>query len=92
MAEYFQAQADLVNAMMLYRGRQRELSGLLLRFSDLASREEVEDVGRTMHALRRQVRSLRRDLDALTRATTANGSGRRPIAAGARRPREGADV
>jgi class III poly(R)-hydroxyalkanoic acid synthase PhaE subunit len=86
--EYFQAQADLVNAMTLYRGRQRELSAMLLRFTDFASRDEVEDVGRTMHDLRREVRSLRRAMEARAGAPTTDV----PPPADGRRRRERVDA
>jgi polyhydroxyalkanoate synthase subunit PhaE len=89
--EYFQAQADLVNAAMLYRGRQRELSAMLMRFTDFASREEVEDVGRMMHGLRRELRALRREVEALAAATGTTDGGAAVNGAG-RREREGVRV
>jgi class III poly(R)-hydroxyalkanoic acid synthase PhaE subunit len=85
--EYFQAQANLVNAAMIYRSRQRELSNLLLRFSDFASRDDVEGVGRTVQALRRQVRLLRREVEALA-AVAVPVKGAAPADSAARRPRE----
>jgi hypothetical protein len=66
--EYRHAQGRLVNALMGYRHRQRELATMLLRFSDVASRTDVEAVGRTAHELRRELRTLRQQVQRLTDA------------------------
>jgi hypothetical protein len=61
-SDYGRTQGRLLDAVMTYRQRQRELSTMLLRYSDLASRYDVEDLGRTAHTLRREIRALRREL------------------------------
>ena len=64
--EYRQAQGRLINALMVHRQRQRELATMLLRFSDVASRTDVETLGRTTHELRRELRTLRQQVQRLT--------------------------
>ena len=61
-SEYGRAQGRLMNAITTYRQRERELAAVLLRYSDVASRNDLEDLGRSTHALRREVRALARQV------------------------------
>jgi class III poly(R)-hydroxyalkanoic acid synthase PhaE subunit len=62
---YVLAQGHLVNTMMSYRARQREVSELLLRAYDLPTRSEVDEAHRRIYELRKELKSLRRELAAL---------------------------
>jgi class III poly(R)-hydroxyalkanoic acid synthase PhaE subunit len=67
--EYTEAQGRLVNAAMLYRRRQREFVEPLLGMMHVATRSDAEDLGRTLHDLRREVRALRREFDTVSGRT-----------------------
>ena len=60
---YSEAQGRFINAVMRYRGRQREFVEPLLSMMHVATRSDAEDIGRTLRDLRRDVRSLRREFD-----------------------------
>ncbi len=57
---YVAAQSKLVNAMMLYRKRQRAVSEVMLQSMDLPTRSEVDEAHRRIYELRKEVKALQK--------------------------------
>lgn len=66
--EYARIQGRLLNAAMAYRIQEREAADSLLRMGHLPTRREVDEAGRMIHALRKELRRLERSLQGAERA------------------------
>ncbi len=80
--EYIKTQGKLVNAIMTYRQRQRQINEVFLQIYDLPTRSEVDEAHRRVYELRKEVKSLRKELAALksapgTHSTKKNGTARK---------------
>jgi poly[(R)-3-hydroxyalkanoate] polymerase subunit PhaE len=76
---FLEAQRRLLDAMLTSRAAERELVEIGAKAADLPTRAELDDVHKTLHAVKRELRALRRELAA--EEATAGGP-RRGKAAG----------
>ncbi|MEM7497850.1 MAG: poly(R)-hydroxyalkanoic acid synthase subunit PhaE [Pseudomonadota bacterium] len=76
---YLSAQRDLLDTGLALRASLRARAEGLAEFLGLPTRAELDDVHESLHALRREIRSLRRDM---ARPDTARPDTARPDAAG----------
>lgn len=63
--DYIELQGKLVNTMMAYRQQQREISEEMLRVLDLPTRSEIDEAHRRIYELRREIKSLKKQVAAL---------------------------
>lgn len=59
---YVVAQSKLVNALMQYRIKQRDVNERFLEINDIPTRSEVDEAHRRIYELRKEVKSLKRQL------------------------------
>jgi polyhydroxyalkanoate synthase subunit PhaE len=62
---YITVQSKLVNMMMSYRIRQREIMESTLQSLDLPTRSEVDEAHRRIYELRKEIKALREEIAAL---------------------------
>jgi len=62
--EFLECQSRLMEAVLTSRSREREIIELIAGVFDLPTRSELNDAHRSIHDLKREVRALRRELDA----------------------------
>ncbi len=62
---YVTVQSKLINALMHYRVKQREVNERFLELNDLPTRTEVDEAHRRIYELRKEVKALKRELSAL---------------------------
>lgn len=62
---YVTVQSRLVNALMHYRIKQREVNERLLELYDMPTRSEVDEAHRRIYELRKEVKALKREIAAL---------------------------
>ena len=60
--EYAAVQGLMLNAAMKYRKHEREIVETFLKMTDIPARSELDEAFQAIHALRREVRELRREL------------------------------
>jgi hypothetical protein len=60
--EFLAAQRRLFEALLSSRIRERDVIEILAQLFDLPTRTEMDDVHRTLHAVKRELRALRRAL------------------------------
>jgi class III poly(R)-hydroxyalkanoic acid synthase PhaE subunit len=72
---YIERQARVINAATDYRIKEREIADVALKGSHLASKSELDETSQALHALSKEVRAVRREINAL-----AASSRRRPAA------------
>jgi class III poly(R)-hydroxyalkanoic acid synthase PhaE subunit len=75
--QFLEAQRRLLDAMLTSRAAERELVEIGAKAADLPTRAEIDDVHKTLHAVKRELRALRRELAAGEEGGTA---GRRKAA------------
>jgi class III poly(R)-hydroxyalkanoic acid synthase PhaE subunit len=61
---YAKVQAQMLNTAMRYQKIEREIADGMLKGSHLASRTELDDAYRAIQELRRELRAMRREMDA----------------------------
>jgi class III poly(R)-hydroxyalkanoic acid synthase PhaE subunit len=62
---YAKAQSSYVNGSMILRRQQRELLEVWLRQNDLPTRSDLDEAHRNLHDLRKEVKALKKALQAL---------------------------
>lgn len=62
---YAKAQSSYVNGSMVLRRQQRELLEVWLRQNDLPTRSDLDEAHRNLHDLRKEVKALKKTLQAL---------------------------
>jgi polyhydroxyalkanoate synthase subunit PhaE len=62
--EFLECQNRLMEALLNSRSREREIIEMIAGALDLPTRSELNDAHRSIHDLKREVRALRRELDA----------------------------
>jgi class III poly(R)-hydroxyalkanoic acid synthase PhaE subunit len=62
-AEFVETQAELTNTLMAVRKHQQEMVESLLQAFDLPTRSELDTAHARIHALRKEVRNLKRSLE-----------------------------
>ncbi len=60
--KYVQAQGKMINAIMAYRLRQRDLNEEMLEYLDMPTRGEVDEAHRRIYELRKEMKALRKEL------------------------------
>jgi len=70
---YAEAQAAMLAAAMRYRLRERDIVETALKMTDIPSRSELDETNRRLHALKREVRELRRAMAAAQPTTRTAG-------------------
>ena len=63
--EYVAVQGKVVNTAMAYRQQQRQVNEMIFEMYDLPTRTEIDETHRRLHELRKEVKTLRRELAAL---------------------------
>jgi class III poly(R)-hydroxyalkanoic acid synthase PhaE subunit len=71
---FLQAQRRLLDAMLTSRAAERELVEIGAKAADLPTRSEIDEVHKTLHAVKRELRALKRQLAAESGATVAGSS------------------
>jgi hypothetical protein len=71
---FLEAQRRLLDAMLVSRAAERELIEIGANAADLPTRAELDDVHRTLHAVKRELRALQRQLA----SAEARAPGKRP--------------
>jgi len=79
--DFLAAQRRLLDALLKSRAAEHELVEIGAKAMDLPTRGEMDDVHKTLHALKREVRQLKRRLAATEEAGAAPG-GRLKVVAG----------
>ena len=77
---FLEAQRRLLDAMLASRAAERELVEIGAKAADMPTRAELDDVHKTLHAVKRELRALQRQLAGAEQKTTAGQ--RRKVAAG----------
>ena len=77
---FLEAQRRLLDAMLASRAAERELVEIGAKAADMPTRAELDDVHKTLHAVKRELRALQRQLAGAEQKTTAGQ--RRKAAAG----------
>lgn len=62
---YVIAQSKLVNALMAYRIKQRDVNEKLFEMMDMPTRSEVDEANRRIYELRKEVKALKKELATL---------------------------
>jgi polyhydroxyalkanoate synthase subunit PhaE len=70
------AQRQMLDALLTSRTRERELVEMVAQIFDLPTRSEVDDVHRSLHEAKREIRRLRRRLDAVEGVSTKSKAAR----------------
>ena len=72
--QFLEAQRRLLDAMLTSRAAERELVEIGAKAADMPTRAEIDDVHKTLHAVKRELRALQRKL------ASADDEGERPAA------------
>ncbi len=78
-AEYIRIQGRLVNTATAYRLRERELVDAFLKASHLASRSELDEAYRRIYELRKDVKELKKIVQALNGERAADAPQEAPV-------------
>jgi len=81
--QFLSAQRKMLDALLSSRAREREVIEAIANAFDLPTRTELDDAHGTLHNLKREVRALRRELEAVK----ANAAGASTPAEPVRQPR-----
>ena len=63
---YVEAQSKLVNALMVYRVKQRDVNEKMLEAMDMPTRSEVDEANRRIYELRKEVKALKKQMAAMS--------------------------
>lgn len=74
--QFLEAQRQLLGALLKSRAAEHELVEIGAKAADLPTRTEIDDVHRTLHTVKRELRALQRRLAALEE-TAANRPGKK---------------
>lgn len=72
--EFLSAQRNLLRAGVDYRLRERQIMEQWCETHSMPTRSEIDDLHEIVHTLRREVRHLKRTIEASTRSATDNGA------------------
>ena len=65
--EYLRIQKDLAGSAMKYKMQQQEIVEVFMKMNDLPTRTELDDAYRSLNELRKEVKALKKALNAQTR-------------------------
>lgn len=74
--QFLEAQRRLLDAMLTSRAAERELVEIGAKAADLPTRAELDDVHKTLHAVKRELRALKRQLAGDTEESDEVATGR----------------
>ena len=86
--EFLEAQRRMLDALLKSRAAEHELVEIGAKAVDLPTRAELDDVHKTLHAVKRELRQLQRRLAAAEEAGAASG-GRLKVVAGSGKSERG---
>ena len=86
--EFLEAQRRMLDALLKSRAAEHELVEIGAKAVDLPTRAEMDDVHKTLHAVKRELRQLQRRLAAAEEAGAAAG-GRLKVVAGSGKSERG---
>ena len=85
--EFLEAQRRMLDALLKSRAAENELVEIGAKAVDLPTRSELDDVHKTLHAVKRELRQLQRRLAAAEEAGAASGGRLKVVAGGGKSER-----
>ncbi len=71
---YVTVQGKLVNTMMAYRKRQRDVTEMFLDVADLPTRSEIDEAHRRIYELRKEVKALKKEIATIKKPSASRGT------------------